>query len=109
VISRALVASKGKTYVVKISFEMPVRLSALLAAVCGAALPMAACPMPTISRIRNPRPPRPAQSRCPRIVSTRESDEVTPISMTTKRNSISTAPVYTMICTKARNGAPCIA
>ncbi len=43
------------------------------------------------------------------IVSFSDSAEFTPISMTTNRNSISTAPVYTMTCTKARNGAPCMA
>ena len=29
--------------------------------------------------------------------------------MTTNRKSISTAPVYTITCTMARNGAPCMA
>ena len=43
------------------------------------------------------------------IVSTIESDELMPMSIRTKRNSMRTAPVYTMIWTNARNGAPSIA
>ena len=38
-------------------------------------------------------PASPAASRWPLIVSTSESDELTPISMITNRNSIRTAPV----------------
>ncbi len=40
-----------------------------------------------------PRPSSTAAPRWPLIVSTRESEESTPISMTTNRNSIMTAPV----------------
>ena len=74
-----------------------------------AALPIAACPMPTMSSTARPPPARPAHSRWPLIVSFSESAALTPISMTTNRNSISTAPVYTMTWTKARNGASCMA
>jgi len=93
VISRALVASNGNTYVVKISVARPVRLAALLAAVAGCAAPIAACPIPTISSTANAPPAMPAHRRCPLIVSTSESPEVMPISITTNRKSISTAPV----------------
>jgi hypothetical protein len=49
--------------------------------------------MPSASSAANPRPATTAQNRCPRIVSTSESDESTPTSMSTNRNSIMTAPV----------------
>ena len=65
VISRALVTSNGNTYVVKISCARPVMLFVPFAAVCGAALPMAAWPMPTTSSTTRPTPARPAHSRCP--------------------------------------------
>ncbi len=78
---------------VKISCARPVRLSVLLAAVCGAAVPIAACPMPTMSRHARPMPASAAHSRWPLIVSISDSAELMPISMTTNRKSISTAPV----------------
>src|SRR6185295_3118382 len=109
VISSAPVTSNGNTYVVKISLASPVRLSTLFAAVVLAAGPMAACPMPRIKITNRPIAASPAAARWPLIVSMTESDELMPISMMTNRNSISTAPVYTMICTKARKGAPCMA
>jgi hypothetical protein len=46
-----------------------------------------------ISRTAEPRPSSTAAPRCPLMVSTSESDESTPMSMRTKRNSIMTAPV----------------
>ncbi len=94
---------------VKISCASPVRLFTLFAAVCGGAGPMAACPMPRASSTSRPIATRPAASRWPLRVSTIESSELMPMSMMTNRNSMRTAPVYTMICTKARNGAPSMA
>ncbi len=78
---------------VKISRASPVRLSVLLAAVGGAGDPIAACPMPTMSSTARPMPASAAHSRWPLITSTSDSDELVPISMTTNRNSIRTAPV----------------
>ena len=62
-----------------------------------------------MSRTTSAIPATAAASRWPRIVSTSDSRELTPISIMTNRNSMRTAPVYTMTCTKARNGAPCMA
>ena len=92
-ISSAPVTSNGNTYVVKISVASPVRLSAPFAAVSGSAGPMAACPMPRIRSTNRPIAASPAASRWPLIVSTIESDELMPISISTNRNSMSTAPV----------------
>ncbi len=75
----------------------------------GAAGPITACPTVRLRSTSRPIPARPAASRWPLIVSTIESAEVMPTIIMTNRNSISTAPVYTMICTKARNGAPSMA
>ena len=93
VISSAPVTSNGNTYVVKISRASPVRLADPFAAVNGLAGPMAACPMLTIRITNRPIAASPAAIRWPLMVSTIESDELMPISMRTKRNSMSTAPV----------------
>ena len=109
VMSRALVASKGNTYVVKISVAIPVRLPGPPLATDSVAGPRAACPRPRMSSTTRAIPATAAASRWPLIVSTSDSRELTPISIMTKRNSMRTAPVYTMTCTNARNGAPCMA
>ena len=59
----------------------------------GAAGPITACPTIRLSSTSRPIPARPAQSRWPLIVSVIESVELTPTIMSTKRKSISTAPV----------------
>ncbi len=48
---------------------------------------------PVARRIPKPSPATTAATRCPRIRSTRDSEDSTPMSITTKRNSIITAPV----------------
>ena len=58
------------------------------------------------SSTSRPIPASPAATRWPLIVSTIESLARMPTIIRTNRNSISTAPVYTMTWTKARNGAP---
>ena len=110
-ISRALVTSNGNTYVVKISRAMALRFPAPKPAageVAGPG-PMTACPMVRLSSTSRPIAARPAHSRWPLMVSTSESLARMPTIISTNRNSISTAPVYTMTWTKARNGAPAMA
>ena len=109
VISSALVTSNGKTYLVKMSVARPVTFDGPSASGAFADGPMAACPTMRLSRTSRPIPASPAARRWPLIVSTIESAEVIPTIITTNRNSISTAPVYTITWTKARNGAPSMA
>ena len=93
VISRALVTSNGKTYVVKMRAAIAPTFADPKFGPPGAAGPMTACPTTRLSSTSRPIPARPAASRWPLIVSVTESAEVTPTIMSTKRNSISTAPV----------------
>ena len=94
VMSRALVTSKAKTYRVKTRCASPVVLpSALALARPRSGTATMALPMPTISSPAKPSPSTTAAIRCPRSVSTSESDASTPTSMSTNRNSIMTAPV----------------
>src|SRR3954447_6859420 len=93
VISSALVTSNAHTYWVKILPAMPTTLPSAFASVSPTGL--AKVTEPTAVMIRTPSPrasSRPTQ-RWPAIVSTSESAESTPTSMSTKRNSIMTAPV----------------
>src|SRR5450631_314366 len=107
VISRALVASNGNTYLVKIRVASPFMLDGPYEALAAPPDARAACPTTRLSRTSRPIPARPAAIRWPLMVSTRESAELTPTIISTKRKSISTAPVYTITWTKARKGAPC--
>ncbi len=52
-----------------------------------------AFPRPPIRSSPNPTPITIALTRCPRSVSTKESEESTPTSIRTNRNNIITAPV----------------
>ncbi len=105
-ISRAPVSSKAQRYRMKMSSARPSTLPPALA--CStptkAVTEHCRCPRSGVSRIRGRR--RSRRVRCPRRVSARESDESTPTSMRTKRNSIITAPVYTTTCATPRNKAP---
>src|ERR1035441_1368929 len=106
VISKALVASNGNTYLVKIRVASPFMLDGPYEALAAPPDARAACPTTRLSRTSRPIPARPAATRWPLMVSTRESAELTPTIIITKRKSISTAPVYTITWTKARKGAP---
>ena len=55
--------------------------------------PTTALPTATTSSTPKPIPAITAQTRCPRMVSTKESAASTPTSIKTKRNSIKIAPV----------------
>ena len=93
VISSALVISKVQTYLPKMRLATPVTLPPALAWVSPTGWPNVT--PPTAATSSAPRPS--ASSRdahcCPLIVSTSESEESTPTSMRTNRNSIITAPV----------------
>ena len=95
VISSAEVTSKAKTYLVKSSWASEGTLPP--AVWTAASMPVGAAkvtlPTPRASRTAKPRPATAAQKRCPLIVSTRESAESTPTSISTNRKSIMTAPV----------------
>src|ERR1017187_1398699 len=107
VMSRALVASNGNTYRVKIRRASPVMFDVPKEGFVAASGARAACPTTRLSSTSRPIPTMPAASRWPLMVSTRESAALTPTIISTKRKSISTAPVYTITWTKARNGAFC--
>src|ERR1035437_1557350 len=93
VMSSALVTSKVQTYLPKIRSAIPVMLPPALACV----RPTGPAKVTDPSAATSPAPRPAASSRpatfWPLMVSTRESDESTPISISTKRNSIMTAPV----------------
>src|SRR3954451_11775048 len=94
VMSSALVISKAKTYFVNSSRAMPTTLPSALTS-SSPAPPPSPTPlaMAVMSRPANPSPSTNAARRWPLSVSTSESLESTPTSMSTNRNSISTAPV----------------
>ena len=85
--------SNGKTYLVKISVASPRTLPTPYRTAAGEAGPIAACPTMRASSTSRAIPATPAASRCPGMVSRRESAVLTPTIMSTNRNSMSTAPV----------------
>src|SRR3954470_17568406 len=95
VISRALVASNAKTYLLNrssaIATTLPLSASAP-ATPFGWKLPRVPA-RATTSSAAKPSPTAIAATRCPRSVSTSESVVSTPMSISTNRNNISTAPV----------------
>ena len=87
---------------------MPCTLPSLFASVRSlTAVPRS--PRASTEQIRpaNPMPSTIAAVRCPRSVSISASDESRPTSISTNRNSMMIAPVYTMICTMPMNGPAC--
>ena len=92
-ISSALVNSNAHRYREKISAAKPSTLPLALALVSPAKPPVAALPMAAISRMPKPIPVITAATRWPRSVSFSDSAESTPISISTNKNSIITAPV----------------
>ena len=93
VMSSALVTSNDHTYWLKIFAATPMTLPSALASASPLARPKVTDPIPAMrSRPRATASRSPAQ-RWPLIVSTSESEESTPTSIRTKRNSIITAPV----------------
>jgi hypothetical protein len=94
VMSSAEVISKANTYLVN-----SCRASERMLPPCpvAAARPASGAntrlPMASTISVTKPSPAIAAQNRCPRIVSTSESELSTPTSMSVNRNSIMTAPV----------------
>src|SRR5829696_113500 len=93
VISSAPVSSNAHRYLVKISAASPWTLPPALACARPVKPATDTFPIPAMSRTPKPTPVRIAETRCPRRVSASDSDRSTPISITTNRNSIITAPV----------------
>ena len=91
--SSALVTSKTQTYLPKIRLATPVMLPSALAWARPTGLAKVTEPMAAMSTIPRPSASRKPATFWPLIVSTRESEESTPTSISTKRNSIMTAPV----------------
>ncbi len=93
--SSAAVASKTNTYRVKTRAAMPWTLPpwSAFAASRPSGDPTTALPTATTSRTPKLTPAITAQTRWPRMVSTRESAASTPTSISTNRNSIKMAPV----------------
>ena len=94
-ISSADVASKAKTYRLKISAARPWTLppSAEFAPARPSGSPTIALPVAKITSAPKPTPARAASGRWPLIVSTSESAASTPTSIKTNKNSIKIAPV----------------
>ena len=96
VISSAPVISNAQTNLPKISPARAVMFppsGAELTASSPTAAPNLTPPSTPKIITMNPAPSSAAAKRCPRIVSTSESEESTPTSISTNRNSIITAPV----------------
>ena len=93
VISSAEVTSKAKTYRENRMLASASMLPSLLTSERPTTVPRESWPTPTTRVTPRISPPRIANSRWPRIVSTTESEASTPTSISTKRNSIRIAPV----------------
>src|SRR3954452_7879284 len=93
VMSSAPVSSNAHRYLVNISAASPWTLPPALACPRPVNPATDTFPIPAMSRTPKPTPVTIAAMRCPRMVSTSDSDRSTPISITTNRNSIITAPV----------------
>ena len=93
VISSALVSSNAHRLRVKISWARPWTFPFSLAFAKPVKPFVFMVPMPAMSRTPKPSPARIAATRWPRMVSTSDCVESTPISIRTNRKSIITAPV----------------
>ena len=103
-------AGKTNRYVVKSS--RPIRPTLPPSELFWLARPRACTLVSDLATLATTRPAKPMPStaptsRCPRSTSTTESDESLPTIMSTNRNNIMIAPVYTMICASPMNGPDC--